>query len=70
MLFAEYVSHDLLLRLPHRLITISLPKMWRVFFRYDRELFSEVSRLIYDMVQSYYNEAANTTIETAEVLFH
>ncbi|MBW8003138.1 MAG: hypothetical protein FVQ80_14145 [Planctomycetes bacterium] len=70
LLFAEYVSHDLLLRLPHRLITISLPKMLRVFFRYDRELFSEVSRLVFDMVQNYYNEAANTTIETAEVLSH
>ncbi len=44
--------------------------MLRVFFRYDRELFSEVSRLVFDMVQNYYNEAANTTIETAEVLSH
>ncbi|MBW8004128.1 MAG: hypothetical protein FVQ80_19425 [Planctomycetes bacterium] len=70
LLFAEYVSHDLPLRLPHRLITISLPKMLRVFFRYDRELFSEASRLVFDMVQNYYNEAANTTIETAEVFSH
>ena len=62
------MANDLLLRLPHRLVTLSLPICLRVFFKYDRKLFSEVSRLIYDMVQSYYNEAANAAIETASVL--
>ncbi|MBA7716504.1 hypothetical protein ES703_125577 [subsurface metagenome] len=68
LLFAEYAANELLLLLPHRLITFSLPICLRVFFKYDRKLFSEVSRLIYDMVQSYYNEAANAAIETASVL--
>ena len=68
LLFAEYAANELLLRLPHRLVTLSMPKMLRVFFKHDRKLFSEVSRLIFNMVQSYYNEAARTSVETAAVL--
>lgn len=45
---AEYMANDLLLRLPHRLVTLSMPKMLRVFFKHDRKLFSEVSKLIFD----------------------
>ena len=47
------MANVLLLRLPHRLVTITLPKMLRAFFKYDRKLFSEVSRLIFGMVQDY-----------------
>ena len=68
LLFAEYMANDLLLRLPHRLVTLTLPKMLRAFFRHDRKLFSEVSRLIFDMVQEYLNEAAKTRVESASVL--
>ena len=68
LLFAEYMANDLLLWLPHRLVTLTLPKMLRVFFKHDRKLFSEVSRLIFGMVQDYLNEAAKTRVETAAVL--
>ncbi|MBA7706789.1 hypothetical protein ES703_115646 [subsurface metagenome] len=47
---AEYMWNDLLLFLPHSLVTLSIPRCLRVFFRHDRKLFSEVSRLIFDMV--------------------
>ena len=66
LLFAEYMANDLLLRLPHRLVTLTLPKMLRAFFRHDRKLFSEVSRLIFDIVQDHLNEAAKTRVETAQ----
>jgi len=62
---AEYAENDLLLRLPHRFVTLSLPKCLRVFFLHDRKLFSEVSRLIFDIVQGYFNEAARTAVESA-----
>ena len=62
------MANDLLLRLPHRLVTLTLPKMLRVFFKHDRKLFSEISRLIFDMVQDHLNEAAKTRVETASVL--
>jgi len=39
LLFAQYAENDLLLRLPHRFLTFSLPKCLRVFFRHDRKLF-------------------------------
>ena len=62
LLFAEYVENDLLLRLPHRFVTLSLPKCLRVFFRHDRKLFSEVSRLIFDLIKGYFAEAADLHI--------
>lgn len=62
------MENDLLLRLPHRFLTLSLPKCLRVFFRHDRKLFSEVSKLIFDIVQGYFNEAARTAVESAAVL--
>jgi hypothetical protein len=68
LLFAEYAENDLLLRLPHRFLTLSLPKCLRVFFRHDRKLFSEVSRLIFDMIQRYFNEAAKTPVQSAALL--
>jgi len=39
LLFAEYASNELLLHLPHRLVTLTLPKMLRVFFKHDRKQF-------------------------------
>jgi len=68
LLFAEYAENDLLLRLPHRFVTLSLPKCLRVFFRHDRKLFSEVSRLIFDILRRYFNEAAGEAVESAAVL--
>ena len=49
-------------------MTLSLPKCLRVFFRHDRKLFSEVSRLIFCMIQNYFNEAAKTAVEGASLL--
>jgi len=39
-----------------------------VFFRHDRKLFSEVSRLIFDLIRGYFTEAAGTTVESAALL--
>ncbi len=49
-------------------MTLSLPKCLRVFFRHDRKLFSEVSRLIFDLIKRYFTEAAGTTLESAALL--
>jgi len=51
-LFVAEYEKDLLLRLPHRFLTFSLPKCLRVFFRHNRKLFSQVSRLIFDNTSS------------------
>ena len=68
LLFSEYLTERLLLRLPHRQFVFSFPKALRVFFKHDRRLFSEVSRLLFDVIQSFYVEAAGRPIRTAAVL--
>ena len=49
-------------------MTLSLPKCLRVFFRHDRKLFSELSRLIFDLIRGYFTEVAGTTVESAALL--
>ena len=68
LLFSEYLTERLLPRLPHRQFVFSFPKALRVFFKHDRRLFSEVSRLLFDVIQSFYVEAAGRPIRTAAVL--
>jgi hypothetical protein len=68
LLFGEYVNERLLLRLPHRQMVFTFPKVLRVFFRHDRNLFGEVSRLVYRMIQRFSNEAAGRRIQSAAVL--
>ena len=50
LLFAEHLTEQVLLDLPHCQFVFSIPKALRVFFRYDQRLFADVSRLIYRMV--------------------
>ena len=68
LLFSEHLTERLLLRLPHRQFVFSFPKALRVFFKHDRRLFSEVSRLLFDVIHSFYTVAAGRPIRTASVL--
>ncbi|MBA7532695.1 hypothetical protein ES705_24925 [subsurface metagenome] len=68
LVFSENMTNDVLLRLPHRQYVWTFPRALRVFFKHDRKLFGEVSRLIFQMIQSFYNEAAGKKIRTAAVL--
>ena len=68
LLFSENMVNDVLLNLPHRQYVWSFPRALRVFFKHDRKLFGEISRLIFQMIQSFYNEAAGKKIRTAAVL--
>ena len=40
LLFAEFLSENLLLRLPHRVLTFTVPKLLRPYFRHNRTLFA------------------------------
>jgi len=44
------------------------PKILRVFFRHDRKLYGEISRLIYRIIQTFYNAAAGTKIHSGAVI--
>ena len=43
---------------------------FRPFFRHDRRLFAEVSRLIYDILRDFYQEAAGRPLLTGMVIAH
>ena len=68
LLFAEHLTEQVLLDLPHCQFVFSIPKALRVFFRYDQRLFADVSRLIYRMIIDFYTEAAGRPITGAAIL--
>ena len=68
LLFGEYMNERLLLVLPHRQMVFTFPKVLRVFFRCDKRLYGEISKLVYRMIQRFYNEAAGKRIQSAAVI--
>ena len=68
LLLGEYMNERLLLRLPHRQFVFTLPKVLRVFFRHDKRLHGEISRLIYALVRDFVAEAAGRPLRTAGIL--
>jgi hypothetical protein len=70
ILFAEHLTNEVLLRLPHRQFVFTLPKALRPFFRHDRRLFAGVSRLIYRIIDEFYAEAAGRPLLTGMVIAH
>ncbi len=45
MAFAEWLHTMVLLPVPHRQIVLTIPKMLRIFFRYDRRLLGDLCRV-------------------------
>ncbi len=68
LLFGEYMNEQLLLRLPHRQFVFTVPKVLRVFFRHDRRLHGEISRLVYGFVRDFTMAAAGKEIRTGGVI--
>jgi len=57
-----------LLNLPHRQFLFTLPKLLRVYFKYDRNLFEEVSRIIFTIIHDYYTETVQTAVKIGAVV--
>ena len=70
LLFAEHLTNEVLLKLPHRKLVFTMPKTLRPFFRHDRRLFADVSRLIYNILREFYHEAAGRPLLTGIVVVH
>ena len=70
LLFAEHLTDEVLLELPHRQFVFTIPKALRPFFRHDRRLFSAVSRLIFALVGEFYTEAAGRPLMTGMIVAH
>ena len=68
LLLAEHLSENVLLNLPHRQLVLSVPKALRIYFKNDRNLFADVSKIIFSIINDYYNEAAKTTVKTGAVI--
>jgi hypothetical protein len=68
LLLGEYLSEDPLLTLPHRQFVWTIPKVLRVFFRHDRELFADLGRLLFDILQRFFSQAAGRPLRTAGIL--
>ena len=64
------LTQEVLLDLPHRQFVFAIPKALRLFFRHDRKLYSEVSRLIYGLMLDFYREAVGTKLMTDIVIAH
>ena len=70
LLLGEYLSGNLLLNLPHRQLVWTIPKILRSFLRHDRNLFADIGRLIFDILTSYFSQAAGRPIRGAMVSSH
>jgi hypothetical protein len=70
LLFAEHLTNEVLLELPHRQFVFTMPKALRQFFRHDRRLFAEVSRLIYTIITEFYAAAAGKPILSGVIAAH
>jgi hypothetical protein len=70
LFFAEHLTEEVLLDLPHRQFVFTVPKALRPFFRHDRRLFADVSRLINNLIGEFYNEAAGRSLLSGMVIAH
>ena len=61
-LFSEHLSENVLLRLPHRQFVFALPKLLRVYFKHDRNLFADISKIIFSIINDYYTETVQTAV--------
>lgn len=68
LLYAEYLAEDLLLDLPHRQFVFTIPKILRPYFKSDKRLFGEVSRLIFSLLSEFFSLAAGHALLCACVV--
>ena len=62
------MNEHLLLLLPHRQMVFTFPKVLRAFFRHDRRLYGEISKMVYRMIQRFYNAAVGRRVQSAAVI--
>jgi hypothetical protein len=62
------MNERLLLRLPHRQMVFTFPKVLRGFFRYHRTLYGEIARRVYAMISTFYNATAGCRLHSAAVI--
>jgi len=68
LLYAEYLAEDLLLDLPHRKFVFTLPKILRPYFKSDKRLCGDGSRLIFSLLSEFFALAAGQELLCACVV--
>jgi hypothetical protein len=68
LLYAEYLAEDLLLDLPHRQFVFTIPKILRPYFKSDKRLFGEVSKLIFSLLSEFFSLVAGQELLCACVV--
>jgi hypothetical protein len=68
LLYTEYLAEDLLLDLPHRQFVFTIPKILKPYFKSDKRLFGEVSRLIFSLLSEFFSLAAGRILLCACVV--
>lgn len=68
LLYAEYLAEDLLLDLPHRQFVFTIPKILRPYFKSNKRLFGEVSRLIFSLLSEFFSLVAGRELLCACVV--
>ena len=68
LLLSEHLSENVLLTLPHSQLVLSMPKALRIYFKNDRNLFADVSKIIFAIINDYYNEASQTPLKTGAII--
>jgi hypothetical protein len=53
--FGEWVCREVVKAVPHRQVVLSIPKIPRRYFLYDRKLLSELSRCGWAALKTFYN---------------
>jgi len=56
------------LKLPHRQFVFTIPKLLRIYFRNDRNLFTDVSKIIFSIITDYYSEVEGTAVTSGAVV--
>jgi len=65
---AEHLTEEVFLRLPHRQLVFTIPKALRIFLRNNKNLFADVSRLIFSILKDFHKEAAGRSIQSGMVI--
>jgi ribosomal protein S27E len=60
--WGEWMRETLLLDVPHRQVVFTIPKMLRIFFRYNRRLLGELCRLALRCLTRYFEVLADSAL--------
>ncbi len=59
LMFGEWITEEILYPLPHRQYILTIPKMLRAHFRFDRKLLGKLSQTAYQALKEFFRVALN-----------